>query len=329
MTDKTGEEQLQVLSIQQLLEKCKDGGRAIIYGEAGSGKTTALQNIALWWLDGQMAVLQAYDFVFLIPLRLVQSHSIVDIICLDCQLLPKKVFEDSLSRILAMKSGQVLFLLDSYEELPAVRAEDLAKLISRDLNTQATVIITSRPGSQLTCMEPTPCIRAQLQNFSDKEVKEYTAHYSEGDQKLFSDIEEMFGMNFLERPINLALACYMYMSLGIKDFHHVSQTQLFSQIVLQLLMIYIKKESSVDVALQNVLDFFGTDDMRLTAAKVFFKEICRRCHETCQKGTKWLSTVDTDMAVNDFMKFGLFFPGPEPNTIDLPHRLFQEFLAAV
>ena len=275
-----------------------------------------------------MAVLRAYDFVFLIPLRLVQSHSIIDIICQDCQLLPKE-FGDSLSRTLATKSKQVLFLLDSYEELTAVRAEELTKLISRDLNARATVLITSRPGSQMTHIEPTPCIRAQLQNFSDKEIREYTACYSEGDQEIFSDIEEKFGMDFLERPINLALACYMYMSLGIKDLHHVSQTELFSKIVLQLLMVYIKKESRVEVSIQNVLDFFRTDDRRLTGAKAFFKEICRLCQETCQKETKWLSTVDTDITVNDFLNFGLFFPGPEPNSIDLPHRLFQEFLAAV
>ena len=328
MIDKK-EEPLEVTSIQQLLEKCKDGGRAIIYGEAGSGKTTALQNIALWWLDGQMAVLQSYDFVFLIPLRLVQSHSIVEIICLDCQLLPKETFGDTLSRTLAMKSEQVLFLLDSYEELTAARAEELTKLISRDLNAQATVCISSRPGSQLTRTEPTPCIRAQLQNFSEEDVKEYTACYSDGDQKIFSDIKKTFGMDFLERPINLALACYMYRSLGITDLHHVSQTQLFSEIVLQLLMVYIKKESRVDVSLQNVLDCFSTDDRRLTGTKAFFKEICRLCHKTFQKGTKWLSTVDSDMTVNEFMDFGLFSPGPEPNTIDLPHRLFQEFLAAV
>ena len=326
--DKKGENKpLQVSGIQQLLEQCKDGGRTIIYGEAGSGKTTALQNIALSWLNG-LAVLQSYDFVFLIPLRLVQSHSIVDIICQDCQLLPKD-FGVSLSRILATKSKQVLFLLDSYEELTVLHAEELTKLISRDLNAQATVLISSRPGSQLTHTEPTPCITAQLQKFSAEDVKEYTACYSHGDQEIFSDIKNKFGMDFLERPINLALACYIYMSLGIKDLHHVSQTQLFSQIVLRLLMVYIKKESRVDVSLGNILDLFSRDDGKLKDAKLFFKEICRLCHETFQKGTKWLSTVDTDITVNDFMNFGLFFPGPEPNTIDLPHRLFQEFLAAV
>ena len=329
MIDKKGVEQLQVSSIQQLLEKCKDGGRAIIYGEAGSGKTTALQNIALWWLDGQMAVLQPYDFVFLIPLRLVQSHSIIDIICLDCQLLPKETFGDSLSRTLAKESGKVLFLLDSYEELQAVRTEELTRLISRNLSAQATVFVTSRPESQVTQIKLTPCIRAKLQNFSEEDVREYTARYSEGDQEIFSDMKTKFGMGFLDRPINLALACCMYTSFGIKDLHHISQTQLFSQIVLQLLIVYIKKESHVDISLGNVMDVFSRDDRILKDAKLFFKEICKLCHETYQERTKWLSTVDTDITVNDFMNFGLFFPGPEPNTIDLPHRLFQEFLAAV
>ena len=328
MIDKK-EEQLEVSSIQQLLEKCKDGGRAIIYGEAGSGKTTALQNIALWWLDGQMAVLQAYDFVFLIPLRLVQSHSIVDIICLDCQLLPKETFGDSLSRTLARKSAKVLFLLDSYEELTAPCTEELTKLISRNLNKQATVLITSRPESQVIQIKPTPCIRAKLQNFSEEDVREYTACYLEGDQEIFSNLQQKFGMGFLARPINLALACYMHTSLGIKGLHHVSQTELFSQIVLQLLIVYVKKGSHVDIPLGNILDLFSTEDSRLTGAKVFFKEICRLCHETHQKGTRWLSTVGTDIAENDFMNFGLFFVGATPNTIDLPHRLFQEFLAAV
>ena len=328
MIDRNGKEQLQVSSIQQLLEKCKEGGRVIIYGEAGSGKTTALQNIALRWLDGQMAVLQSYEFVFLIPLRLVQSHSIIDIISLDCQLLPKE-FRDSLSRILAMKSEQVLFLLDSYEELPSVRADELTKLISRDLNAQATVFVTSRPGSQVTQIKLTPCITAQLQNYSEEDVKEYTAWYSEGDQEITSEMEEKFGMDFLERPINLALACYMYTSLDMTDLHRASQTWLFSQIVLQLLIVYIKKESHVDIPLGNVLDLFSTEDSRLTGAKVFFKEICRLCHKNRQEGTRWLNTVDIDIAVNDFMNFGLFFPGPKPKTIDLPHRLFQEFFAAV
>ena len=43
----------------------------------------------------------------------------------------------------------------------------------------------------------------------------------------------------------------------------------------------------------------------------------------------WLSTVNTNITVNDVRNFGLYLPGPEPNTVDLLHRQFQEFLAAL
>ena len=70
------------------------------------------------------------------------------------------------------------------------------------------MFITSRPGNELLAhIEPTPCIRAQLKKLSEEDVKEYIAQYSMGDQKTFSDTEHKFGMDFLERPSNLTLAC--------------------------------------------------------------------------------------------------------------------------
>ena len=300
----------------------------MIYGEAGSGKTTALQQIALWWLDRCMPVLESYKFVFPIPLRRVQSHSIVDIICRDCHLLPER-FGESLSRLLTNKSEQVLFLLDSYEEL-AADAEELNKLISRESWTQATVLITSRPGSDLTRIQPTPCIRAKLQNLSEEDVKEYIAHYSEGDQEMLPHIKNKFTMQFLERPINLALAWYVYMTMGSKGLYWASQTRLFSQIIVHLLTVYIgKRYPRTEVSLQNVLDIRGMKDRRLAGAKAFFTEICKLCYQALRKKSVVLSTSNSSFEIDDFLDFGLFFHIPKSNSLDLPHRLFQEFLAAV
>ena len=88
-----------------------------------------------------MTILQSYDFVFLIPLRLAQGHSIVDVICQDFHLLPTD-FGGSLSTTQANESAKVLFLFDIYEELEqsAVCAMKLKKIISNDLNAQANCV---------------------------------------------------------------------------------------------------------------------------------------------------------------------------------------------
>ena len=329
--NKKRDKQLPISTIQQTLEQCKTGKRVIIYGEAGSGKTTALHNIASWWLERRVAVLQSYKFLFLIPLRLVQSHSIIDIICEDCQLLPAELGE-SLSRLLVMNQNQVLFLLDSYEEVAVRGAVELNNLITGELYAQATVLITSRPGSQLTYMNPHSDITAQLENLSEKDVKDYIACYSKRSQEMCSDIKGKFGMHFLSRPINLALACCLYKKVGSKGIHQVSQTGLFSQFVLQFIMIYIEHVHHVrGISFENVLDFFRVDDGRfsLAGAKTAVLEICRLCYQASRERRVGFSTVDTSLTVKDLMNSGLFFHRPDSDSVHLLHYLFQEFLAAV
>ena len=178
----------------------------------------------------------------------------------------------------------MLFLLDSYEEL-AVRAEELNKLINHASYSQAAVLITSRPGSQLSHTKPSLCIGAQFQDFSEGDVKEHVEQYSEGDQEMLSDITGKFGMHFLKRPINLVVACYMYMSGGIKGLRQVSQTELFSRIITQLLLVYTDKTCPrAEVSLRSLLDLFSIHDRRLTGAKAFFREIRRHCCQASRKG---------------------------------------------
>ena len=80
-----------------------------------------------------------------------------------------------------------------------------------------------------------------------------------------TDVMKRFGMHFLERPINLVLACYIYMTMGSKALRRVSRTELFSQIVVKLLMMYTVKMCPCEkVSLQRVLDFFTIENSRLT-----------------------------------------------------------------
>ena len=126
------------------------------------------------------------------------------------------------------------------------------------------VFITSRPGSHLTCIEPIPGIRAQLQNLSEKDAKEYVAQYPE-DQVTFSDINKKFGMPFLERPVHLTLACYVYLIMSAKGLHRVSDTELFSQIIVATPnYLHRTKCPSVQEFLSKVhWNLFSNDDSRL------------------------------------------------------------------
>ena len=332
MVAKKGKEQLEVSSIQQLLKKC-GGWRACHYLWEGrlweNDSSSEHCFVVAGWTDGcTSSVWLCFPYSFTTSTK--PQHHRYHLPGLPAsarrdfrrQSVKDSSYEVGTSPLFAwtaMKNCQQFVLRNSSSSSVVIYMDKQQCSLPLDLG------VNWLTQSQLLASEH--YYRTSLKMMS-KSIQRATRRET---RKCFLTWGRSLVLGFLNRPINLALACYMYryMSLGIKGLHHVSQTQLFSQIVLQLLMVYIKKESHIDLSLENILDFFSTNDKRLTGAKVFFKEICRLCHETCQMGTMWLSTVDTDITVNDFMSFGLFCPGPKPNTIDLPHRLFQEFFAAV
>lgn len=72
-----------------------------------------LKHIACSWLYTYTALTQRFKFVFLVPMWLVRGHSMADIICDDLRLIPIRCKKE----ILDLSHNQVLFFLDSYEEL--------------------------------------------------------------------------------------------------------------------------------------------------------------------------------------------------------------------
>ena len=142
-TDQGGEKTSYTTSnVEQLLDQRSrhDNARVIVYAEAGMGKTTVLRHITHCWLEGTSPLVDHFDYVFLIPLRQARSHTLIDVICQDLQLLPQD-YKDTLGKILAT-SNRVLFLLDSYEEL-AFDVDDIKNEVDR--------LITRRAHSGQVC----------------------------------------------------------------------------------------------------------------------------------------------------------------------------------
>ena len=325
--------QLEASDVLRLLRQNPRNARIIVTGEAGSGKTTLLRNIANSWLQDEEVV--PYDFVFFVPLGRSRSHGILDIICQDLDLLTVQCIDD-LSKILDMSSKRILFLLDSYEELRH-KTPELEKLIAGDLYSHSVVVVTARPSSDLTEITqrmPTR-IETQLQDFSQKETASYIQLYiSQNQQGKESEIvNRFFGKNFLQRPFNLALACYLYAVHNVEDGAATSmeqpatQTVLLSKIIQHLMRAYVRKKKGKDVAITTGSPL--ENNQFPGEAKAMLKEISRMCFHAFRRNQQWLNVKDSFLTMQDLLDFGLFTSSPEPNSVSVPHSLFLEYLAAV
>ena len=213
------------------------------------GKSTVLRHIARSWLERTSQLVDRFDYVFLIPLRLARSYTMVDVICQDLGLVPQE-YKGTLGKILAT-SDRMLFLLDSYEELPFA-IDDIDKLIGCDppSDKSVTLLISSRPGSGLG--EVTDCltdyVTVDLKDFRDQDIEHYIEKYSADteEKERFGNIIEKFGKDFLKRPINLSLVCYLYKTTDVGktavEGQGISQTKLFNEMVKHILNVYLRKK---------------------------------------------------------------------------------------
>ena len=336
--DQDGEKTSCIASnVEQLVDQCsrRVNARVIIYAEAGMGKTTVLRHMARSWLEGTSQLVKRFDYVLLIPLRLARSHTLTDVICQDLQLLPQD-YKNTLGKILST-SDRVCFLLDSYEELSFDMGDiknEIDRLITRGAHSGNSImmVVSSRPGSGLD--EIIDCLKdrltVNLKDFTDKDVECYIENYSADakEKERFFSLIEKFGNDFLKRPINLSLICYLYKTTGVgntgAEGQGISQTKLFNQMVKHILHVYLKKQWKMDSEV-DALSLLGSKDRKLGPAKAMLKDICQMCYQARRKNYHFLYTQNCE----DLIDFGLFAPGPDENSVSVPHLLIMEFFAAV
>lgn len=306
---------------KRLLRLSSPCERIMLYGDAGMGKTELLRRIVQSWLDETSDVAHRFTFLFLLPMSMVRSYSLNTIICRDIGLLPQ--CESGLHKLLSQHSDRVLFLLDSYEDLH-FDISDINKLIKRDLFPRSVVIVTSRPHSRLTELEQGvyPRFEALLQDLLEENVRKECSEMSTSMDTSLSH------MNLLQKPINLALTTFMVSRRNSCEEQIQTQTELFNQIVQHNLLDYATKRKfgkfkpTADCPLKNEA---APCDVKST---LFI--IGRTCFESVGHGRlKMDESSNSFMTASDFVNFGLFTDDPSTNSVQLPHPLFQDHLAAV
>ena len=123
---------------------------ALISGKGGVGKTTAMKQLGLSWVDGTVNELNKFDFVFHVDLKDIKKKAKLEEIIVDQHkgLNCNGVHPAEVKEILQGK--RVLLLFDGYDEYHDGTNADIDKAIIKSYLRNCWIITTSRETTQLS-----------------------------------------------------------------------------------------------------------------------------------------------------------------------------------
>lgn len=270
------EESKHVIELESLFNKTDpsgDGKRIVVYGNPGAGKSTTLHAQALKWSKGNLWSNQ-FKLVLVIPLRDVADWAAVE----DKEPLQDRKYSnaelirfidyhyhlqgdrlESLAKHLIEleRKGQVLYLLDGYDEIPTTdffvqkKCSDpercvvvMKKIINHCLSNRFW-LTTSRPmGEQIRSTD----ITYELMGFTDDNIHQFIKNFFEDDlpeksQKLERFLRENPNLWGVARiPIFLGLLCYLWLKDESLFNQNMKITDLLHQANLSILKHFSKKK---------------------------------------------------------------------------------------
>ena len=224
----------------------------LVQGAPGSGKTMFSWELCRRW--GQGELLHHYPLVVMLPLRdpdIQNPSSLEDLFPHDHKLFQKEVVE-----AVEQEAGKrVLFLLDGFDELPAVERQESSfwmRLITGRLLPLATVMVTSRPWSINPLLAPEYISRisqhVEIVGFTSDNINEYInkAFPSATEKNKFCDYLSTCPhiRSIMYIPLNCAIVVEVYRSSGSQHSYPKTMTKLYTALVKELLLRYIKSYPS-------------------------------------------------------------------------------------
>ena len=338
------------LSIENFCENLTKGRRILSIAQAGMGKSTMMCQIAKRWMEqiqmsnaNELTDMLRFKQVYLIPVRFIHNHreTLERIITYDLNLLGHDK-EGDVRRQLKFNSGDVLFLIDGYDEMSEKERKysTINKLLAGEVAPNAAVLATSRPH----CLEYlTQCVIAEIT----------TTHLLELDNQVLqkvlrsrfpNDNPEMLMKQFLEDvpgdiyriPFFFTVLCYVWKRRKTSNVTVTSSEYQFTSVTdimdaMWGLMLGIKEQKEEGCPHPEFYKSFRDGRLEMSTQRII-KQLAELCFATVKSQKTTFSDdqlQNYQIRLEELGKFGILRIDPEGQSHSFVHKLFMEHCAAL
>ena len=316
--------------------------KLIVEGNAGIGKTTLCTMLTEEWANGE--ILTQFDCVLLLPLRERSVSTATTLPQLFKLLHSSERIRTSVIEELEEREGEgVLIIADGWDELDQKNRSKnsfVHDFLFGDLLPLASVLLTSRPSaSALLHNLPTVDRLVEVVGFNEENVKQYIeSEFEKCPEKASSLIEQLEDNPLIASvcsvPLNCAIVCNVWHTLD--RTLPSTLTELYSQIVLNVILRNLKKRNILESAIALSLDSIPEDllGVFLLTCKFAYECLSQNNIVFTQNEIAPLFPQVLDSS-DDPLCFGLMqcarslLPVGQGLSFHFVHLTIQEFLAAL
>ena len=273
-----------VIDVKDMFEQCTGGTKKVlVLGRAGIGKSTFCRYVTYQWAKGE--IWTQYRLVILIKLRMLtnnrypsgRDYSPFDLVKKEYASRAILQEEDRSHFEEQCRKGQVLWLLDGYDEFVQNIPEQLQDVFNLILNKYHH-ILTSRPYSITLSYD----VKMEITGFTDdnsaKYIEQFFTQITDQLEDAASEAHRL--KSFLESnpsiwgiahiPVNLELVCSLWGDIDRSQTTILTMTGLYDNITEWLLRRYLLKQKNLPQT--DINEMFENDVYRCCHKELLFLE---------------------------------------------------------
>ncbi|XP_071494953.1 NACHT, LRR and PYD domains-containing protein 10-like [Diadema antillarum] len=332
--------------------------RLLIQGEGGVGKTTLCAKIVWDWCQGR--ILQDLDMVLLIPLRDIKKSTSIGGIVKTYLSHSNTASKKTIDNYISTNLSRILIIFDGFDEfdekLSKTSSSEVIRILRTEQYNSCKVIVTTRPWRTNEFMMDRILAETysflNVEGFNMENLSTYIRRFFRIKEKdtlaesLISFMQEndVIRSNMAPFPIYCAMLCLLWNDFSEERRREMQKLRTFSQIFGE--MISFLKEHYASKICENLQNHNIVEHLKKAGRAIleiseialeglfhrnlsFPEEQFRECHDAmdtcCRVG---VLTIEKDVITRE-RRHDVNISSLVTSTVSFPHKLFQEYIAAV